>query len=282
MADFLYLRMHFSFVSACAVATLMLLAGCSQDRPAATTPATAPPPPPAEPAPAAAAPAAAAAVLTSADAVKATGHDTLRTAAGQVITVQPSDLATWQRTRPGSLPLWPDSVEATPLAQTGGRVQRTGRDLTLRAANGKTVVLRTDTTDSEDVIVYHYWGQLPSVHQWVVSVSLYEGQAVVLIDQRTGQRTDVWGRPVASPDGRYILASSSDLAAAFDPNGLQLFELGPKGPKLIWQRLLLHWGPAEVRWRPDGSVVVKQEFDPTGPEQPARYVTLQLPPTPRP
>ncbi|WP_157807741.1 hypothetical protein [Hymenobacter chitinivorans] len=216
---------------------------------------------------------------SSADVVKATGHDTLRTHSGLVIAVQPADKAIWQQTRPAALPLWPDSVEASPLAQTGGRVQRAGLDLALKATNGRTVVLRNDTTDSENAVQYSYWGQLPGAHQWVVSVGLWEGHSVVLIDQRTGQRTDIWGRPVASPDGRYILASNADLAAAFDPNGLQLLQVGAKGPKLVWQRELINWGPTEARWRPDGSIIVQQEFGPTeaGADLPARYVTLQLP-----
>ncbi|TGE26188.1 hypothetical protein [Hymenobacter metallicola] len=218
-------------------------------------------------------------VLTSADVSKATGHDTLRTTTGHVIPVQPADLATWERARPNALPIWPDSVEASSVAQTNGQVQRAGLNLTFKAANGRTVVLKNDTTDTEEAVAYHYWGQLPSVHQWVVSAGLYEGQSVVLIDQRTGQRTNIWGRPVASPDGRYILASNTDLVAAFDPNGLQLLQVGSTGPTLIWQRELANWGPAEVRWRPDGIIVVKQEFAPTetGAEPPPRYVTLRLP-----
>ncbi|UOQ54636.1 hypothetical protein [Hymenobacter cellulosivorans] len=270
--------MTFSSLSTYWVVALLLLSSCSQDQPVATT--TSPTPPAPDTASTATVPIAApAAVLSSADVVKATGHDTLRTTTGQVITVQPADLAAWQRARPDALPALPDSVDAPSLAQTGGRVQRSGLNLTLTAANGRTVVLKNDTTDTEDAIAYLYWGELPSVHQWVVNVWLWEGRYVVLIDQRTGQRTDIWGQPAASPDGRYILASSYDLAAAFDANGLQLLRLGTKGPKVIWQRELHNWGPAEARWRPDGTVVVKQGFGPTeeGTDLPPRYVTLSLP-----
>ncbi|UOQ73884.1 hypothetical protein [Hymenobacter cellulosilyticus] len=264
------------------VLALVLLSSCSQDQPAATT---AEAPPAAAPTPAATPPPPAPAVgLTSADVVKATGHDTLRMRTGQVVAVQPANLATWQQTKPDALPAPPDSVDSPTMAQTGGRVQRTGLNLTFRAANGRTVVMQDDTTDSENAVAYLYWGQLPAVHQWVVNVGLWEGRYVVLIDQRTGKRTDVWGRPIASPDGRYILASNADLAAAFDPNGLQLLQLTANGPKLMWQRELINWGPTEARWRPDGTVVVQQEFGPTEAEAdlPPRYVTLRLPLAPQP
>lgn len=270
--------MTFSSASAFWVVALVLLGSCSQDQPAATT--ASPPPPGPDTASTVTAPVAAPpAVLTSADVVRATGHDTLRTATGLIISVQPTDLAAWQQARPDVLPAPPDSADAPGLAQTGGRVQRQGLNLTFKAANGRTAVLKNDTTDSEDAIAYLYWGELPNVHQWVVNVGLWEGRYVVLIDQRTGQRTDIWGQPAASPDGRYILASSYDLAAAFDANGLQLLQLGPKGPKLVWQRELNNWGPADVRWRPNGTIVVKQGFGPTeeGADLPPRYITLQLP-----
>lgn len=198
-----------------------------------------------------------------------------------MVLVEPTDRTTWNQAPANFLPTPPDSADAPTLAQTGGRVQRQGMALRFKAANGRTVVLQNDTTDSENAIAYLYWGSLPTVHQWVVNAGLWEGRMVVLIDQRTGQRTNIWGQPTVAPDGRHILVNSCDLVATFDPNGFQLLQLQPTGPKLIWERELSNWGPADTRWLADGTVVVKQEFGPTGDnsELPARYVKLRLPPT---
>ncbi|MCB2378923.1 hypothetical protein LGH70_15085 [Hymenobacter sp. BT635] len=269
--------MKTSFAAVYAGLGLALLASCGHDQPAVTeTTPTAPETPAAGPATVAAP----VPVLTSADVVTATDHDTLRTSDGQTVSVQRTTLAVWQKAQPDPLPALPDSVDSPTIAQTGGRVQRLGQALTFKAANGRTVTLQNDTTDGEDAVVYMYWGSLPKAHQWVANAWLYEGRAVVLIDQRTGQRTNIWGHPSTSPDGQYILASSSDLVATFDPNGFQLLQIRPGGPQLVWQRELANWGPAAVRWRADGSAVVKQEFGPTesGADLPPRYVSLRLPP----
>lgn len=157
-------------------------------------------------------------------------------------------------------------------------MSRTGIRLRLLPANGKEVVIAHDTADTDTMAYYHYWGSLPAAHQWVLSVRLYEGSAVALVDQRTGRRTIVWGQPVVSPDGRYLLTHSADLAAAYDANGLQLYRIEPTGPRLLWQRQLGSWSPDEVRWLDNQTVLIEQG---TGPglekgEPQSGYVLLDL------
>jgi hypothetical protein len=187
--------------------------------------------------------------------------------------------ATWAQAPANPFPAAPDSVEARALAQTGGRVLRQDLELRFRPAKGPTVELRNDTSDTESAVGYSYWGSLPAAHQWVVFAALYESSGVVLIDQRTGRRTDTWGRPLVSPDGRYILTYNADLEAAFDPTGLQLFRIEAAGPRLVWQRALAHWGPADMRWLGQNQVLVKQDFGITedGTKKAPGYVKLTLP-----
>jgi hypothetical protein len=217
--------------------------------------------------------------LRSADAERNTNQDTLLMADGSVLRLQLAQAGDWAKAAPNPLPATPDSLETRALTPTGGRVVREGIELRFKAAKEPAVVLRNDTSDTESAVGYSYWGSLPAAHQWVVFATFYESSGVVLIDQRTGRRTDTWGRPLVSADGSYILTYNADLEAAFDPTGMQLFRIGAAGPKLVWQRALAHWGPADMRWLSQNQVVVKQDFGITedGTRKAPRYVKLTLP-----
>jgi|GEM_PF-5366221 len=242
-----------------ALLLLSLLGSCDQAKPKADTAAPAPPV-------AATAPAVGSAiVLTSGDTWPNTSHDTLRVRTG-VVRVQPLPASAWSKGLPAGLPTRPDTVDSPQLSQAGSRVQRQGIHLLLTPANGRPLRIAHDTTDTDTAAYYYYWGTLPAAHQWVLAVGLYEGRAAALVDQRSGRRTAIWGQPVASPDGRYLVAYSADLGAAYDANGLQLFKIEPTGPRLLWQYSLNSWEPREVRWQDSKTLLVKQAPGPGGEE----------------
>jgi len=216
-------------------------------------------------------------ILTSGDTWPSTSHDTLRVL-GKVVPFLPVNKRAFDK-----LPAFPlgrrtDTIDSPDVVQSFGPVSRQGLQLVFKPANGRQVVLTHDTTDSETVAYYHYWTELPKVRQWVVMASFFEGSAVKLIDQRTGQLTTLWGEPSVSPDGRYLLAYNTDMVAGFDPNGLQLYRMEATGPRLLWERLLDSWGPAEVRWDGNKAVVIKQDAGIThdGNAVETHYVRLDL------
>ncbi|WP_345237453.1 hypothetical protein [Hymenobacter saemangeumensis] len=237
-----------------ALALLLLLGACDRQKPVETTT------PPASPTPAAAPARAVEKILTSGDTWPATTHDTLHLGRG-VARVLPGSGRLGGPARP-ELPPRPEDGDSPELAKAQGRVQREGIQLRFKPEQGPEVVIKNDTADTEAMAFYHYWGTLASARQWVVSVGLYEGSAVELIDQRTGRRTPAWGQPVASPDGRYVVTYSADLGAAFDPNGLQLFKVEPTGLRLVWERDLSSWEPRQVSWLDNTTLLIKQAQGP--------------------
>lgn len=271
-----------------------LLAACQSDPPKATYTTSAAPAVdmPADPI---ATPAAVpvAVTLSSVDAERNTDHDTLHVAGFGVLAVRRSQAAAFTQLRSTDLlSARPDSLD-NDLSQTGGRVRRQGAELIFQPKIGPAVVLRDFPTDSsgapsknndeynpEKTIFYHYWGALPKAHQWVVTLSFYEGRAVLLVDQRTGRRTNLWGRPAVSPDGRYLLSVNNDYA--YDPNGLQLFRLSGAGPRLLGERILTYWAPVQARWSGPRTLLLEQEHQlPGGGGEtgPLTYIEIALPPS---
>lgn len=270
-------------------ALLLLLASCRPDQPAnnaadpsaATAPAT--------PSPTAGAPSD---TLAVADSV---GH---RLA---VLQLRPSTQAAFAKLPPSPLPARPsdderpESLSNVPDAPLppGGGVQRRGKLLVLHPAQGPAVTLTpaavTDEGPEGNDLSYAYWGSLPQVHQWVIDVVTDEGPAVLLVDQRTGRRTNLLGVPSLSPDGHYLLSVCEDVTSGATPTEISLYHCGSGAPQLVWSRNLERWGPRAARWRDARHVVLLQAHPDPNPQAdvataatrvPLTYAELELPAQP--
>ncbi|UOQ72548.1 hypothetical protein [Hymenobacter cellulosilyticus] len=220
----------------------------------------------------------------SADADQATSQDTLHTADGSVLHVTPVSADYFARL-PDPLGRYLDST----LTATSGRVRREHDDLIFRPEQGPEVRLHTVLSGSRGPddptgrAVHSYWTELPKAHQWVVVTEEENRRVTTLIDQRTGQRTEVVGEPAVSPDGRYLIGVKSDQAndgSDESATGIQLFQLGAGPPRLLWTRQTLHWGATRARWSGPRTVVLEQERTPPSQEEdgpPPTYVEVTLP-----
>ena len=89
-----------------------------------------------------------------------------------------------------------------------------------------------------------------------------EGNAYLLLNRRTGQRTRTWGPPVFSPNGKYFVSFNDDLEAQYSPNGLQLFEIIDGQPELQLE-YEMDVGPTRATWLNDTTFrleVYKSDF----------------------
>ncbi len=146
---------------------------------------------------------------------------------------------------------------------------REGAALTLRLDNGRAITLRDsvgDTVSSESAIRYRLVGLRRELLAYEVEIALWEGSATLLIDVKTGHRTYTWGSPVVAPNGRRFAALSYDLAAQYDPNGVQIWRTDQDTLALEWSTTLKEWGPTDARWLDSTTIVVRRnaEFEPIG------------------
>lgn len=260
-------------------AAALLLSACQPD-----SPATTPPPTP---------PAGSTRAATAAATDTLQLYDSLGRAAG-VAQLQPSTAAAFTQLRANDpLPDRPSDAENATMTSdaplpTDGRVQRRGELLVLRPTQGPVVTLRPvpspDGPEGNDN-AYLYWGSLPTAHQWVIDVFTDQGPATLLVDQRTGRRTSLLGRPSASPDRRYLLSVCEDIGSGSNPTNLSVYRCGPDALTLIWTRDLVEWGPRQARWRDARRVVLEQAHPSPGGDvlatpPPLTYAELELPATP--
>lgn len=99
----------------------------------------------------------------------------------------------------------------------------------------------------------------------MVDVSTDGGPAVLLVDQRTSQRTGLLGALALSPDGHYLLSVREDVASGGTLTEIGLYRADGFVPQLVWHRALVDWRPRHARWRYAHLVVLQQAHtDPGG------------------
>ncbi|MDO7875493.1 hypothetical protein Q5H93_12185 [Hymenobacter sp. ASUV-10] len=213
--------------------------------------------------------------------------DTLHLPTG-VVQLLPSSAEEFNKLPASSVPdVANDSLEEVKsLATAQGRVRRTGRDLLLKADNGREVRLTSTpaaefTIQNGDAVRYQYQGSLPGAHQWVVRAWFWESTGTLLVDQRTGRRLEVLGQPAMSADGRFLVLTSPGLGGGDQPNTVSLVQIDDDGPRLRWQRELTAWQAEEARWAHPGITILKIRHTNAQGElpndAPVSYVQLPMP-----
>lgn len=109
------------------------------------------------------------------------------------------------------------SLEPGVIAASGGWAQREGATLRLNVEKGSAITLTNDESGCDPDHPQHLkcydftlLAYLPDRHAYLVAQSYDEGGKVVMIDDRTGTRTDFSELPRFSPDGRLLLVISTD------------------------------------------------------------------------
>ena len=227
--------------------------------------------------------------LRSGDAERPSAYDTLHVAGGGVLRLKPITEAAFLRV-PKDTAFPATDYEAT-LSADAGPVRRQGPDLILQPAQGPVITFRNKQEQVElpggtgsyleGTHTYYYRGPLPGTHQWLVELNEPHHPYYCLLDQRTGQRTNLVGFPVLSPDGRYLLSVASGLyvdRGVDGPFGLQLYRLGSGAPRLGWLRNPQRWGPTDARWAGPRTVVLAQaHLLPSGQDASPDYIEVTLP-----
>lgn len=166
-----------------------------------------------------------------------------------------------------------DSSEGVNLLRDSAAVKRHGDSLII-TAGGKEIILVNNHSDTCDATANHeYRGFNKDLGKYIVHSIYWEWYNYILIDKESGDTVVACGEPIASPDKRFFMCGNADLVAQFTFNGFELYENRHK-PKLICQRELLKWGPHEIKWIAQNTLLVAATVvDTTTPdlERPAYY-----------
>lgn len=155
------------------------------------------------------------------------------------------------------------STEQTNISRTGGRggqVVRNKLQLQLRTRDGL-VVLTDNCFDGESYVRYRFKAYLTDIGYFLIGVDGYEGHGFLLVNDRTGNKTDLEAMPVFSPDRKQFVTMSMDLDAGYHPNSIQIWQLDPSGPKLGYKVYFDNaWGPSDPVWIDNRTIEFKKNI----------------------
>lgn len=168
-------------------------------------------------------------------------------------------------------------VERELVAASGGGVRRAGDTLHFSGSGGGRLTLGNDATEGERFVRYRYRGLLPEIGQHLVEVNLYEGGGWLLVGAATTDQTQVLGPPVVAPDRGRFVATSVDLEAGYDRNGIQVWSLARGFPRLEWG---LDggdaWGASDAVWIDARTVEFTRHVNTTGNPNETRKIRTRL------
>ena len=145
----------------------------------------------------------------------------------------------------------PDTAELA-AARADGRVSRAGSELRIKLLSGKTATFLDDTTAGLKTFLPRYAGYLKSIHSHVIHILQYEGSgAYIVLDDSTGDSTIVFGKPVASPDGkRFVVTSMAGAGAGYDASMIQVWRMVGRKPEkeFSYDTYDSHWEAADPVW----------------------------------
>jgi hypothetical protein len=111
---------------------------------------------------------------------------------------------------------------------------------------------------SDEYIDYKYLGFWDSLNYCVFETAIYEELVYFLYDMIDGEQTFLWNVPVLSPERNFIITSSFDLVAGFQPTGLQLLEFKEEKCEKKFELEFESWGPDSCFWINANELVFKR------------------------
>lgn len=129
-------------------------------------------------------------------------------------------------------------------------VKKKQGELVLSLAGNKMMILRDSLSNSDNTeqITYNYWGHFNEVGFYIIKVQYYESGEYLLINDKTGIKTQVWGEPKLSPDKKHIVSASNGIEYDILPNGIQMWLIQKDALKLEWEYKQKQWGPDGIIW----------------------------------
>jgi hypothetical protein len=146
---------------------------------------------------------------------------------------------------------WSDSLDAferAAIAASGGKVSRASYwELRIKLRNGRTLVLKTDSTMR---MSYRYAGYLKEIHSYIVHRVPYEDAGnYLLLDDSTGDSTILWAMPIPSPDGTRFALTSLGTDAESKVGNISVWRMVGRQPQKEFSLDDEDWDSSDAVWR---------------------------------
>lgn len=138
------------------------------------------------------------------------------------------------------------AIEKYLLDQNKNYTKRDTSGLVIKMKNGEWKLIPLDPmTDEVDNTFEHYFKEYG---YYSVRTQWGEGNGYKLINDLTGEITNLFGRPYFSPNGQYIISVNADIEAGYSENGFQLYKNSNGELLHLGNYEPSSWGPMTAIW----------------------------------
>lgn len=145
-----------------------------------------------------------------------------------------------------------DTQERAAISLVSEIVSRVGPELRIRLLNGRTAILKDDTTGGMQFALPRYAMYLKAIHSHVIHQDQYEGEGIYfVVDDSTGDSTMVFGMPVVSPDGNRFALTSMEGMEGGNPGVIEIWRMVGRKPEKEFSHGTENdrWEPSDAVWR---------------------------------
>lgn len=147
------------------------------------------------------------------------------------------------------------AIEKYLLEKNKNYTKRDTTGLFIKMKNGEWKLVTLDPmTDEVDNVFEHYFSDFGF---YSVRTQWGEGNGYKLINDSTGEITNLFGRPYFSPNGQFIISVNADIEAGYSENGFQLFKNSNGQLLHIGNYEPSSWGPMTAIWIDNNSIVTE-------------------------
>jgi hypothetical protein len=144
--------------------------------------------------------------------------------------------------------------EQTNIRQTSGKVVRNGKHLELQTRDHKVDFEDNDHND-EAYARYTFETYIKDKGYYLIRYSGYEWGGFFLINDRTGDKTELIDQPVFSPDRNSFITVSMDLCPHESINAIQIYRFNSEAPTLVFKEDFgEEWGPSDPVWLDNATI----------------------------
>lgn len=151
------------------------------------------------------------------------------------------------------------------------------KEIKIRLSNQTEMVLKKEVFD-EQFFGYTFLHFAPEQNLYFFWENWLEAGHPILVNAHTGKITEVVGSQyVINPKGNIMALYGKDMDSGWTPNGIQLFALGEKTLKPLFTiNRDLSWGPIEIAWENDATLLIACEMRSVGFSNFTTYKKLQF------
>jgi hypothetical protein len=151
----------------------------------------------------------------------------------------------------------PHDTDNVTIQKHADIVSRSADSLFLKCDNGKVIKLVNNKSQDDNYKLFNFVNLNTEIDYYVINCLYVESMNFLLVNKKNGHPIETFGYPVTSPDKNYFVCGNCDLIANFDVNGISIYKKNKNNYELIGTRELTNWGPTQMLWKNDTTLIIK-------------------------